>query len=96
MKQSQYQAWRFHLLHPDVASLVAHGKESTYNAGDLASVPRLERSLGEGKGLPTLVFLHGEFLKLILRIIWGLPWWLRWKKKKKFACNAGDLGSIPG
>ena len=25
------------------------------------------------------------------------PWWLRWeKKKKKPACNAGVLGSIPG
>ena len=26
----------------------------------------------------------------------GLPWWLSWlKKKKKSACNAGDLSSIP-
>ena len=24
----------------------------------------------------------------------GLPWWLRWYKES--ACNAGDLGSIPG
>ena len=29
----------------------------------------------------------------------GLPWWLRQsrlKKKKESACNAGDLGLIPG
>ena len=26
----------------------------------------------------------------------GLPWWLRWFEKKKFACNAGDTGLIPG
>ena len=26
----------------------------------------------------------------------GLPWWLRWLKKKNSTCNAGDLGSIPG
>ena len=28
------------------------GKESTWNAGDLGSVPGLGRSLGEGKGYP--------------------------------------------
>ena len=28
------------------------GKESICNAGDLGSVPGLERSLGEGKGYP--------------------------------------------
>ena len=28
------------------------GKESTCNAGDLASIPGLGRSLGEGKGYP--------------------------------------------
>ena len=27
-------------------------KESAYNAGDLDSIPGLERSLGEGKGYP--------------------------------------------
>ena len=27
-------------------------KESTYNAGDLSSIPGLGRSLGEGKGYP--------------------------------------------
>ena len=30
-------------------------------------------------------------------LFYELPWWLRWlKKKKKSACNAGDLGSISG
>ena len=28
------------------------GRESACNAGDLGSVPELERSLGEGKGYP--------------------------------------------
>ena len=28
------------------------GEESTYNAGDLGSIPRLGRSPGEGKGYP--------------------------------------------
>ena len=28
------------------------GKESTYNAGDLGSIPGLGRSPGEGKGYP--------------------------------------------
>ena len=28
------------------------GKESTYNAGDLGSIPELGRSPGEGKGYP--------------------------------------------
>ena len=28
------------------------GKESAYNAGDLGSIPGLERSPGEGKGYP--------------------------------------------
>ena len=32
------------------------GKESTYNVGDLGSIPGLERSPGEGK-LPTPVFM---------------------------------------
>ena len=28
------------------------GKESAYNAGDLGSIPRLQRSPGEGNGSP--------------------------------------------
>ena len=34
------------------------GKESTSNAGDLGSIPGLERSTAEGKGYP--VFWPGE------------------------------------
>ena len=40
------------------------GKESACNAGDLGSIPGLQRSHGEGKGyprLPTPVFALGEF-----------------------------------
>ena len=36
-------------------------EESTYNAGDLGSIPGLGRSPGEGNGYPTPVFLPGEF-----------------------------------
>ena len=36
------------------------GKESACNAGDLASIPGLGRSPGEGKGFPP-VFWPGEF-----------------------------------
>ena len=31
---------------------ISVGKESTCNAGDLGSIPRSGRSLGEGKGYP--------------------------------------------
>ena len=37
------------------------GKESTCNMGDLASIPGLRRSSGEGKRLPPPVFWPGEF-----------------------------------
>ena len=37
------------------------GKVSAYNAGDPGSIPGSGRSLGERNGLPTLVFLPGEF-----------------------------------
>ena len=37
------------------------GKESAYNAGHLSLIPGLGRSLGEGNGQPTPVFLPGEF-----------------------------------
>ena len=36
-------------------------KESACNAGDLGSIPGSGRSPGEGNGLPTPVFLPGEF-----------------------------------
>ena len=38
----------------------AAGKESACNAGDLGSIPGLERSPGEGKRLTTPVFWPGE------------------------------------
>ena len=34
------------------ASLIAVGKESACNAGDLDSIPGMERAPGEGKGYP--------------------------------------------
>ena len=37
------------------------GKASACNAGELGSIPELERSTGEGKKLPTPVFWPGEF-----------------------------------
>ena len=37
------------------------GKESAFNAGDLGSIPGLERSPGEGKGQPPPVFWPGAF-----------------------------------
>ena len=40
------------------------GKESACNAGDLGSIPGLQRSLGEGNGLLTPVFWPGKFLGL--------------------------------
>ena len=36
------------------------GKESTCNAGDPGSIPRLGRSPGEGKGYPLQYFGMGE------------------------------------
>ena len=43
------------------------GKESTCNAGDLGSIPGLERSPGEGTGYP--IFWPGEFHGLYS--LWG-------------------------
>ena len=37
------------------------GKESACNVGDLGSIPGSGRSPGGGHGLPTPVFLPGEF-----------------------------------
>ena len=37
------------------------GKESACNAGDSGLIPELGRSPGKGNGLPTPVFLPGEF-----------------------------------
>ena len=30
---------------------------------------------------------------MLVNPLLGLSWWLRWKES---ACNAGDLGSVPG
>ena len=56
------------------------GKESASNAGDLGSIPRLERFAGEGIGYP-------------LQYSWAFPCG---SAGKESACNAGDLVSIPG
>jgi len=44
-------------------------KEFTCNAGDLGSIPGLEKSPGEGNRLPTPVFWSGEFHGLYS--LWG-------------------------
>ena len=48
------------------------GEEPGCNAGDLSPIPRLGRSPGEGNGLPTPVFLPGEFhgQKLYLSLLY--------------------------
>ena len=46
------------------------GKESSYNVGDLGSIPGLERSPGEGKCCPLQYSGLGKFL--------GLSLWLSW------------------
>ena len=42
------------------------GKESACNGGDLGLIPGLERSPGEGKGLPVPVFWPEEFHRLYM------------------------------
>ena len=56
------------------------GKEPTCNAGDPGLIPGSGRSTGEGRRLPTPVFL-------------GFP---GGSAGKESACSAGDLGSVPG
>ena len=56
------------------------GKESSCNAGDPSSIPGLERSVGEGIGLPTPVFLGFRC----------------GSAGKESVRNEGDLCSIPG
>ena len=56
------------------------GKESTSNAGDFSSVPRLGRFAGEGTGYP-------------LQYSWASP---RGSVGKELACNVGHLGLTPG
>ena len=56
------------------------GKESTCNAGDPGSIPRLGRSAGEGIGYP----LQYSWAFLVAQLVKNPP--AMW----------GDLGSIPG
>ena len=56
------------------------GKESTCNAGDPSSIPRLGRSTGEGIGYP----LQYSWASLVAQLVRNLPIML------------GDLGLIPG
>ena len=56
------------------------GKESSCIAGDPSSIPGLERSVGEGIGLPTPVFLGFSC----------------GSAGKEYPCNEGNLGSITG
>ena len=58
------------------------GNESVWDAGDQGLIPGLGRSPGEGKWLPTPIFLSGEFhgqMSLIGYSLWGhkegLPRW---------------------
>ena len=51
------------------ASQVAHGKESTCQAGDLGSIPGSGRSSGEGNGNP---LLYSCLENPIDRAAWGL------------------------
>ena len=56
------------------------GKESACNAGDLGSIPGLQRSAGEGIGYP----LQYAWASLVAQTVKNLP--AMWR----------DLGSIPG
>ena len=66
------------------------GKRSACNAGGPGLIPELGRSHKEGNGLPTPVFLPGEFH---FTFTLGFP---DSSVSKESACNAGDLGSVPG
>ena len=51
------------------------GKESTYNVGDLGSIPGLERSAGEGTGYP----LQYSWASLVTQLVKNLPaMWETW------------------
>ena len=45
------------------------GKESTYNVGDLGSIPGLERSAGEGTGYP----LQYSWASLVVQLVKNMP-----------------------
>ena len=48
----------------------SESKDFACNAGDLGSIPGLERSPGEGNGYLTPVFWPGESHELY-RVVWG-------------------------
>ena len=73
---------------------ISVGKESTCNAGDPSLIPRSRRSTGEGIGYPLQYFKStGERIRLPTPVFLGFP---GGSAGKESACNAGDLGSIPG
>jgi len=49
VKLAEFKSWLFHLLGFPCGSA---GKQSACNAGDLGSIPGLERCPGEGKAYP--------------------------------------------
>ena len=71
-------------------------KESTCNAGNLGSIPGLQISPGEGNGYP---LQYSCLENPMARGAWvgyysvGFP---GGSDSKESACNAGNLGSIPG
>ena len=67
------------------------GKESACNVGDLGLVPGLGRSPGEGKGYPLQYSGLENFMDYTVHV--GFP---GGSEVKVSACNAEDLGSIPG
>ena len=73
------------------------GKESTCNAGDPGSIPRLGRSAGEGKKLPTPLFWPGE-LHGVTKSWTGLSDFCfpHSSVGKESTCNAGDPSLILG
>ena len=84
-------------------------KTSAYNAGDLSSIPGLVRSPGKGKGYPLQYSgLENSMDSIVHEVAKSLTWlsdfhftytymgFPRGSDSKEFACNAGDLGLIPG
>ena len=64
--------------------ILSAGEESTCNAGDPISIPRLGRSAGEGIGYP----LQYSWASLVIQLVKNLPaMWETWVQ---------SLGSIPG
>ena len=70
------------------------GKESACNAGDPGLIPGLGRSAGKGIGYPR----QYSWAFLVAQLVKNLPaMWETWVlSQEESACNAGDLGSIPG